>query len=212
VTSRRPPRAEPRDDAALWLAAQHAVAARAAHEIKNALNGVSVNLAVVQSRLRRQQAPESVTRFADTALEQLELLTGQVESLLALVRESPEPVDVGVVARQLSAVLASSGGNGPALTVDAPDAGSARTAAPASVVRAVLAQVAEQVVDGGGGARCTVAPAADGSVRVTVRARAELRVDGPLAAAVAAAGVAAAEGDGGAVVLTFPPAPDAARP
>ena len=73
--------------AAVWLAAQQQlVAAAAAHEIKNSLNGVSVNLAVVQSRLRRQQAPESVTRFADAATSQLELLTVQVEALLALVR------------------------------------------------------------------------------------------------------------------------------
>ena len=50
---------------ALWLDTLQRICTRVAHELKGALNGVSVNLEVVRSRSERQDAPASgVARYA----------------------------------------------------------------------------------------------------------------------------------------------------
>ena len=92
--------------AGLWLATLQRIAGRAAHEVKNSLNGVAVNLEVVRSRAARAgTAADAVSRFAESASEQLERLTAQTEALLALVREARDPCDVNMVAGHLHALL-----------------------------------------------------------------------------------------------------------
>jgi signal transduction histidine kinase len=119
-----------------WLAAQQDVAGRAAHELKNTLNGVAVNLEVVRSRLARPGVqPEQVHRFAEAAADQLERLTRQVEALLGLVRAGGAPADVGAVAAQLLALRP------PSEAETAVRIGECYTGAPVDAVRTVLAAV-----------------------------------------------------------------------
>ena len=75
-----------------WLTTFQELARRSSHEIRNALNGVAVNLEVARSRLERSEersdspVSASVAPFARSASEQLEHLSGLTESFLALAR------------------------------------------------------------------------------------------------------------------------------
>jgi hypothetical protein len=91
----------------LWLETLQRVCGRAAHEIRGALNGVSVNLEVVRSRTAKPDTPAAaVSSFAASAAEQLEQLTRMTEALLLLGRAPREPVEVGATLANLVAVLA----------------------------------------------------------------------------------------------------------
>lgn len=90
----------------LWLQALERVAARAAHEIKGALNGVAVNLEVVRARSAKPDAPAAaVASFAGVAAGQLEAVVDMSEAMLQLTRAPRVPVDVATAARRLAALL-----------------------------------------------------------------------------------------------------------
>ncbi|HMA25783.1 MAG TPA: hypothetical protein VKP00_17345, partial [Gemmatimonadaceae bacterium] len=92
---------------ALWLDTLQRVCTRAAHDLKGALNGVSVNLEVVRSRSERPDAPASaVATFASSATEQLGAVIAMTDALLVLARPPREPIDIGAVIRRLDALLA----------------------------------------------------------------------------------------------------------
>jgi hypothetical protein len=57
----------------------------AGHEIRNALNGVAVNVEVVRSRLAKQTAASDLVAFADRANAQVGVATALTEGLLAFV-------------------------------------------------------------------------------------------------------------------------------
>jgi signal transduction histidine kinase len=132
---------------ALWLDALQDVVGRAAHEIKGALNGVSVNLEVVRTRSAGGgSGPASgVARFAEAAAGQLDELVTMTEALLALTRRPRGDADPLSTARHLVALLASAaqadggrleieGGTSSDAVTDQP------TSAPAAVVRLILAR------------------------------------------------------------------------
>ena len=86
--------AAPADAGVLWPVALQRALARAAHDVKDALNGVSVNLEVVRSRASRADAPASaVAPFAEAATQQLERLTALLDAVLALGRSERGPAD-----------------------------------------------------------------------------------------------------------------------
>ena len=58
---------------------------RAGHEIRNALNGVAVNVEVVRSRVSRQGAATEVASFAERAASQIGEASALTDGLLALV-------------------------------------------------------------------------------------------------------------------------------
>ncbi|HEY6088889.1 MAG TPA: hypothetical protein VD771_03780 [Gemmatimonadaceae bacterium] len=58
---------------------------RAGHEIRNALNGVSVNVEVVRSRAARDASPKDLTSFADRASAQVSEASALTDGLLALL-------------------------------------------------------------------------------------------------------------------------------
>ena len=91
---------------ALWLDVLQQVAGRSAHEIKGALNGVSLSLEVVRSRTAGGKKGD-VADFAVSAADHLELLTARVEALLYLAREPrpPVPSDLNTILRHLAALL-----------------------------------------------------------------------------------------------------------
>jgi signal transduction histidine kinase len=128
-----------RDADALWLETLQQLCGVAAHELKGALNGVSVNLEVVRSRSDREGAASGLAKFAINASTQLEAAIAMTEALLSLARSGREPADVGTVARQIGAlvgpVVRAKGGTFD-LTVDAEVPG--LSGAPISLVRTAV--------------------------------------------------------------------------
>jgi len=95
----------------LWLDTLQRVCTRAAHELKGALNGVSVNLEVVRARSERPDAQASaVASFAASAAEQLVTVITMTEALLSLARPAREPVEIGPLIRRLDALLGATTG------------------------------------------------------------------------------------------------------
>ncbi|MBK5187663.1 MAG: HAMP domain-containing histidine kinase [Gemmatimonadaceae bacterium] len=81
----------------LWLGALGRLAGRAAHELKNPLNGLALNLEVVRSRSARAGAEgAAVAPFAASAAGELERALPIVEALLAMARPLPIPVDLRI--------------------------------------------------------------------------------------------------------------------
>ena len=215
--------------ARLWLATLQDVVGRAAHDVKNLLNGVAVNLEVVRSRSARAGAEAaSVRPFAESAAAQFERLSEVTDALLALARPAREPVNVveswnAVAALTVPAIARSGGGGGDGAWRARPPADGADAVAsgPAEPVRLALAAAALAAGqcggEGGGGVTCTVSRAAGAGaaeLRVAV-ACASAQVaptlrDG-VAAAVAAAGIRVGR-EQNALILTIPAAAAPATP
>src|SRR3954466_5950108 len=92
----------------LWLRTLEELGDRAAHEIKDTLNGVSLSLEVVRGRSgasagRKNPYASSVSDFAATAAAQLELVTERIEDLLSLSRKPREPGDMPITLQSFSA-------------------------------------------------------------------------------------------------------------
>jgi nitrogen fixation/metabolism regulation signal transduction histidine kinase len=98
----------------LWLGALGRLAGRAAHELKNPLNGLALNLEVVRSRSARAGTQGSaLAAYADAAASELERAIPLVEALLALARPLSTPVDLRVAMQPLLALygaIAKAGG------------------------------------------------------------------------------------------------------
>lgn len=98
---------------ALWLETLYRICTRAAHELKGALNGVSVNLEVVRSRSEKVDVPASaVSTYATAASDQLGSVITMTDALLSLSRPPRAPVEIGLVLRRIEALV------GPAARAD----------------------------------------------------------------------------------------------
>jgi signal transduction histidine kinase len=127
----------------LWLATLQEVVQKAAHEVKDALNGVSLNLEVIRSRSARVDSDySSLSAFAMAASEQLEALSARTEALLFLSRPQRPgngPVDVAITLRHLGALLVPAAkSDGGFLSVEGTET-SAPTAASTVATRLALA-------------------------------------------------------------------------
>jgi signal transduction histidine kinase len=81
------------------------LAGRAAHEIRNPLNGLAVNLEVVRSRAARGAGDlASIGRFAESASGELERAAELVQALLELARPLAAPVDLWSALRPMVAL------------------------------------------------------------------------------------------------------------
>lgn len=192
----------------LWLEALQQVAARAAHELKGALNGVSVNLEVVRGRAAHGEHPAAaVARFAESAASQLDVVIEMNEALLALARRPRVPVDVGGTLRHLAALLVPVGAAaGTPIVVVAEVAGlAAGVTAPAAVVRTVLAQALMALLDTGGG-RVELVTGPDATTVMVAASGGAIALDAATVAAAAGAGVDMTAA-GPNLTLTFPAAP-----
>jgi len=98
------------DDAALlWQSTLQRAMGRASHDLKDSLNGVSVNIEVVRSRASRPDVPASaVASFAEAAAQQLERLTSLLEAVLALSRPERDPADVAQTLRRVAVLCSAS--------------------------------------------------------------------------------------------------------
>ena len=167
---------------------------------------MSVNLTVVQSRLRREGVAESITRFADAATAQLDLLTAQVEALLALVRDLDGGADVGALVGQVVALSGRRAEGDGAFVVVLPEAGTARVPLdPIVVLTLVVLALAPALAHPGPG-RCELQSDGDGAIRLAVRAGGPVALDPRAAALAGAAGVELAAPSDADLVLVFPSA------
>lgn len=187
----------------LWLAALEQVASRAAHEVKDALNGVTVNLEVVRSRCARPESEmKAVVPFANAASDQLESLASRLEALLYLCRPPRPPVDVAVALKHLAALLVpatrSAGGQ---LAVDGH--GETRlTGAHGQATRLALASALLSATGTPGAVRCRLEPGTDAVVRFSHES-ATCSLDPAVTTAVAAHGIRTERSDRD-LTLAFP--------
>jgi hypothetical protein len=186
----------PAEAGVLWLAALQRALGRASHDVKDALNGVSVNLEVVRSRAGRPDAPASaVASFADAAAQQLERLTNLLDAVLALGRAERDPVDVGITLRKIGALCgASSSATDAGVTVHDSSDGESRTSVSGDAVRlALAAPLLDAVMGAKGGPRaadvaCDLSGEPDALV-VRMHADRPIRMPSEVADTLRAAGV-----------------------
>jgi signal transduction histidine kinase len=140
----------------LWLETLQRICARAAHEVKGALNGVSVNVEVVRSRSAKPDVPaSSVKQYANAAAEQLDLVIGMTDALLALTRLATGPVELPTVVGRISALIAPAArASGRALEIDATCDSLAETSANANAVRYVVGECLMSAIDSSMHVRC----------------------------------------------------------
>ena len=147
--------AQPRSPAVLWAESLQALANLVAHDFRNALNAVSVNLEVVRSRSARGAEAAAIAPFAATAAAHFETSAGAGEALVAFVRAEPEPFDVAAVVMRLSRLIAV-GGQSRLQVVDR-SGGRARTGAPGDIVRVAVARSVLGAVGAGESVACEIA-------------------------------------------------------
>jgi signal transduction histidine kinase len=152
---------------ALWLATLQEIVNRAAHEVKDALNGVHLNLEALRSRSAKSGvAANELTKFAESAADQLEAVSARTESLLFLARPhrpADAPADVAVTLKHLANLLVpATKADGGKLAVEGYEV-SVQTRAPAQAVRLGLASGLLALTGKGGSCHCTL-QTADGTV------------------------------------------------
>jgi signal transduction histidine kinase len=169
-----------------WLATLQALTGSVAHELRNALNGVAVNLEVVRSRSGRDGVPASALgSFAGSASGQLEQVITMTDALMALARAGQEPAGIGRMADQVAAlirpVLTASGGS-----LELEVEGEGRTRVPAAAARLFVAATMRAAVEA---ARGNGDAAKEHGIAIFCRVRSagapghsvQLRVDGNFA-------------------------------
>ncbi len=218
-----PGAAGPHRLAALWLDCYERLAAAAAHEVNNALNGVAMNLEVVRLRAAPGADAARVAPFAAAAAAEHEATVALAGALLALGRAARDgaAVDVAAVLGHAAAVIgAVARHRGVAVRVGPAGgalAGAPRTSAPARAVRLAVCAAVDAAA-AAAGERAAPAGLPDGDPGRVVWCNVEssggptlVVAPGPfrwaddLGAALAGAGVRAAWGPDG-VRVAFPPA------
>ncbi len=177
--------------AELWLYALQRLTAAVAHELRNPLNVVSLNLEVLRGRVSRAQSDVvSLTGFAEAAAAELGVAIRLTDALLAVARPVRVPVEVGSalvpIATLARAVAAAHGGS---LVVTLPDVVPPTVAAGGEAVRGALAAVLFEAVQGGDTVRCEAVYERD-AVVVEVAGENEFVLPDGLAASIEACGIA----------------------
>lgn len=194
------------DVAALWLQAHQEIVDRAAHELRNSLNAVAVNLEVVRSRLARKSPDLStIAPFAETASRAMDGLSTLAEAFLALARPARQPADVGTILSALFAVLEPiARRNGDALFFRAPAAGDGITAAPADVTRLVLAAVTLEALRAPASVTCAAEPVEAEKFVLRFIGWFPIQLPDAIVHVARGADISLHEGRGDGVTLTFP--------
>ncbi|MEO6878119.1 MAG: hypothetical protein ABI205_06525 [Gemmatimonadaceae bacterium] len=193
---------------ALWLSTLQRIVGRAAHEVKGALNGVSVNLEVVRSRSEKPDAPaQAVTTFANAAVDQLDALIALTEAVLALARALREPVELGLLIERFGALLVPAArADGRRLVLDDSLHELGVTSAKANAVRLAIGGCLLAAIEQSMTVRCTAgstATVSESSIRIDGSDGDALVVDAELVAAAAGAGVQIVA-EASALFISFP--------
>ena len=192
---------------ARWLDALSRLVGRAAHEVKGALNGVSVNQEVIRSRAEKANTlAASLSSFAGAAAEQLEVVISLTDALLGLTRKA-EPTDVGVEVRRIAILLgAAARSDGKQLTLDDAAALSAlgSTSAPSSAVRLAICESLLAAVETNTNVHCAaVADPGTPAIRIESRDGNAMTVGSEIVIAAADAGIVI-RAEPSAVCISFP--------
>ena len=192
---------------ARWLDALSRLVGRAAHEVKGALNGVSVNQEVIRSRAEKANTlAASLSSFAGAAAEQLEVVISLTDALLGLTRKA-EPTDVGVEVRRIAILLgAAARSDGKQLTLDDAAALSAlgSTSAPSSAVRLAICESLLAAVETNTNVYCAaVADPGTPAIRIESRDGNAMTVGSEIVIAAADAGITI-RAEPSAVCISFP--------
>ena len=194
----------------LWLDVLQQISARTAHEIKGALNGVSVNLEVVRSRSAKAEASAaSVAPFATSAADQLDVVVRMTEALLGLCRAPREPVDVTETVDRFVALLAPSARvDGASLRLEPPPRDAVRRAVRTrgNAVRSLLGAALLAALARKGDIRCRISGGEDTVVSLECAdAEGPLTIPPEIMVVAADAGVPI-HVEGPSMSLTFPAA------
>ena len=149
----------------MWVETLQALADYVAHDLRNALNGVAVNLEVVRGRSARGAEASAIAPFAATAVAQFEVAAGAIEALLAFARPEPGDPDVAGITDRLARLVGLR--SGPRLTVTDRADGNGRTSVPGDVVRAVVARSVLNAFDASDAIACETTVRGDIFLRVT---------------------------------------------
>ena len=171
----------------MWADTLQSLANVVAHDLRNALNAVAVNLEVVRSRSARGAEASAIAPFAATASTNFETAAAAAEALLALVRPEPGRVDIAAVVTRLARLLAVRARGGLEV-IDLSD-GRAATSAPPDIVRTAVARSVLAAVDGDEGAACEIAVDDGIFLRVTGATRVPPPPDSDLVAAALEQGI-----------------------
>ena len=190
----------------LWLAVLQQLAGTVAHELRNALNGVAVNLEVVRSRSKRDGvAASALGSFAGSAADQLEHVIEITDALMSLSRSQDGAAMIGRTADHVAAllrpVLAATGGS-LELVVE----GEGTTRVPAAATRLFVATVLQRAVAAAGGGaalQCRVRPARGVELQVDGAFETAPRIDDGVNELAKVYGVGIEPADTG-ITLTFP--------
>lgn len=174
------------DPAALWAETLQTLAGSVAHDLRNALNAVAVNLEVVRGRSARGAEASAIAPFAATAATTFETAAAATEALLAFARGETGNVDVAAVANRLARLFAV---GSRVLTVADRSRGQALTPVPAEIVRATMARSVLGAFSDGDAVACEITAGHGIFLTVTGATRVPPLPDSELVAAAAAHGV-----------------------
>jgi signal transduction histidine kinase len=172
----------------LWLATLQEVVGLAAHEVKNPLNGLSVNLEVVRSRIAAGRTdPAALTTFAEAAYQQLGMVIARSEALLRIARghrPGDGPANVSQMLMDLGTLLGDvAAAKGGRLQLDGVKFGIQTSADPVAVRLALAVGVLALIKEGGVGL-VRVEPGPETVVRFSHESAAVGDIDPAIAAAL----------------------------
>ncbi|HSJ64774.1 MAG TPA: histidine kinase dimerization/phospho-acceptor domain-containing protein [Gemmatimonadaceae bacterium] len=171
--------------AELWLRALQRLTASVAHELRNPLNGVALNLEVLRGRVGRMRTDAAaLSGFADAAVADLAIAIRLSDALLAVARPVRQPVELGSVLTPI-AVLAGAvaEARGGTLSVELPDELAPGLAVDPHALRAALSMALLAAAERGATVRCeavyeaaavVVEVRADGGIEMTQEVEAGL--------------------------------------
>lgn len=190
---------------ALWLVTLQRLTDRTAHDIRNALNGVAVNLEVVRSRAARGADGSAIASFATAAATEFEVLTAQADALITLLRPATGPTDLGELLSRLVALVADAGKG--TIGLDIPmSSGSVTSTADPTATRLALSAALLDVMEREGRTTCRLGTETPATVYIDCYDGGPIRLADEIGAAVTAAGISLAPAAHG-IALSFPSNP-----